>query len=31
MICKSIHDPYNTGCRQHGNRKYNGFCTHCFA
>ena len=22
---------YNTGCRQLGNRKYDGFCTHCFA
>ena len=31
MICKSRKEPYNTGCRQRGNRKYNGFCTHCFA
>ena len=30
-ICKSRKEPYNTGCRQRGNRKYNGICTHCFA
>lgn len=30
-ICKSRKQPYNTGCRVKGNRKYGGFCTHCFA
>ncbi len=30
-ICKSRYDPYNTGCRQLGNKKYNGFCTFCFS
>ena len=30
-ICKSRREPYNTECRQVGNRKYNGFCTHCFS
>ena len=29
-VCKSIHPPYNTGCRTLGNRKLNGFCSHCF-
>ena len=29
-ICKSKNEPYNTGCRTHGNRKLNGFCAHCF-
>jgi hypothetical protein len=31
LICKSRKEPYKTGCRQRGNRKYGGFCTHCFA
>ena len=31
LICKSRHEPYNTGCRTKGNRKLNGFCSHCFA
>ena len=30
-ICKSRREPYNTGCRQIGNRKYSGFCAHCFS
>ena len=30
-ICKSRREPHNTGCRTIGNRKLNGFCTHCFA
>ena len=29
-ICKSRKEPHNTGCRTLGNRKLNGFCTHCF-
>ena len=24
-MCKSRREPYNTGCRQYGNRKYGGF------
>ena len=31
QICKGNKEPYNTGCYHLGNRKYNGFCTHCFA
>ena len=30
-ICKSRKEPYSTVFRQRGNRKYCGFCTHCFA
>ena len=30
-VCKGKQDPYAIGCRQKGNRKINGFCTHCFA
>ena len=30
-ICNKRRKPYNTGCKQKGNRNYNGFCTHCFA
>jgi hypothetical protein len=30
-LCKSGKEPYNTGCRTRGNRKLNGFCSHCFA
>ena len=29
-ICKSRLEPYYTGCRTTGNRKLNGFCSHCF-
>ena len=29
-ICKSRKEPYNIGCQTSGNRKLNGFCTHCF-
>ena len=28
--CKSNKEPYKTGCRTRGNRKLNGFCSHCF-
>ena len=28
---KSRQEPYNTGCKQRGNRKYGGFRTPCFA
>ena len=28
--CKSNDKPYNTGCRTQGNRKLNGYCSHCF-
>ena len=30
-ICKSRLQPYYTGCRAFGNRKLQGFCSHCFA
>ena len=30
-LCKSRQPPYNTQCGISGNRKLNGFCTHCFA
>ena len=30
QICKSRREPYYTGCRQRGNRKLSGFCSHCF-
>ena len=30
QICKSRKEPYNTGCVIRGNRKLNGFCSHCF-
>ena len=30
QICKSRKEPYNTGCKSRGNRKLNGFCSHCF-
>ena len=29
-LCKSRKDPYNFGGVTHGNRKLNGFCSHCF-
>ena len=29
-LCKSRQPPYNTGCSTCGNRKLNGFCSHCF-
>ena len=28
--CKSNKEPYNTGCKTQGNRKLNGYCSHCF-
>ena len=30
-ICEAHGPPYNSGCRTRGNRKYHGFCAHCFA